>query len=70
MNTSLHSIIQTGMGMSRKTINIDAKVHAIADRLKDKLRIPISEIVELLIEATSEKEILKLYNAKKDKEKQ
>jgi hypothetical protein len=57
------------MGMSRKTINIDSEVHAIADKLKDKLRIPISEIVELLIEATSEKEILKLYNAKKEKEK-
>jgi antitoxin component of RelBE/YafQ-DinJ toxin-antitoxin module len=52
------------MSKSKLTLSVDDKVKEQAKILSAKTRISVSEIVELLIQGTSEKEILKLYDKK------
>ncbi|MCB1177623.1 MAG: hypothetical protein KDK36_08610 [Leptospiraceae bacterium] len=51
--------------MSKKTVNIDEEVHVKAKILSAKTGKTIGEIIELLINGTTEKEILKLAEKKK-----
>ena len=51
--------------MSKKTVNIEEEIHRKAKILSAKTSLTIAEIIELLIEGTSEKEILKLAEKRK-----
>ncbi|MCB1179651.1 MAG: hypothetical protein KDK36_18880 [Leptospiraceae bacterium] len=51
--------------MSKKTIHVEEEVHEKAKILSAKTKLSIGEIIQLLIDGTSEKEILKLHEKKK-----
>ena len=50
--------------MAKKTVNIDEETHRQAKILSAKTNLTIQEIIGLLIEGTSEKEILRLSEKK------
>jgi hypothetical protein len=45
----------------KKTVNLDEETHRQAKILSAKTNLTIQEIIELLVNGTTEKEILKLY---------
>lgn len=67
-NWRIYALIRIVRGMLMKeklNLSIEDKVKEKAKILSAKTRISVSEIVELLINGTTEKEILKLYENKK-----
>lgn len=56
--------IKENMEMSRKSVMIDEDIHRKAKILAAQTGLTIGDIVELLLEGTSEKEILKLAEKK------
>lgn len=50
---------------AKKTVNIDEEIHRQAKILSANTGLTIGEIIQLLIEGTSEKEILKLAEKRK-----
>lgn len=51
--------------MVKKTLHVDEETHKKAKILSTQTGIPIGDIVQLLIEGTNEKELLKLAEKKK-----
>ena len=53
----------------KMTISIEESVKKKAENLSKEVRLSMSEIIELLLLGTTEKDILNLYNKKEKKNK-